>query len=132
MPPGRKRNAEETGRLSPEELDQVIQFRLVDVMREELSKRVAEPDALRKALLTLILLTTEGADEPTRQFIDYLLTHFSPLAEKFEGHAQPLWRRHSVQRGREPSGTHLHLVQPKELVEALLKDVPGVGGSTSN
>jgi hypothetical protein len=126
-----KNDASGPQRLSPEEIDQVVHFLLADVMKEELSKKLSEPDALRKALLTLILLTAEDADEATRQYIDYLLTHFIPVASKFEGHAQVLWRRHTVGRAREPGGTHLRLVAPKELVDELLKDVPGIGGKTS-
>jgi hypothetical protein len=132
MPPRRNRPAEESRRLSPDELDQVVRFRLADVAADDLSKKVSEPDALRKALLVLIALTADGADEPARQFTDYLLTHFTPLAAKFEGQAHPLWQGHSVTRARDPGGVHLRLALREGLVEALLKGVPGVGRATGS
>jgi hypothetical protein len=132
MPPRPQPNPERTGRLSPDELDQVVRFRLADVMREELSRKHSEPDALRKALLTLIALAADRADEATRQFVDYLLTHFTPLAGKTGDPAQPVWRRHALTRAREPGGTHLRLAAPPGMVAELLKDVPGVGGGTGS
>lgn len=128
MPPRRNRPSDEPRRLSPGELDQVVRFRLADVMADELSRKLSEPDALRKALLALVALTADGADEAARQLIDYLLTHFTPLAGKFEGHVQPLWRGHPVARARDPGGAHLRLALPGGLVGELLKGVPGVGG----
>ena len=67
MPPRRNRPAEESRRLSPDELDQVVRFRLADVVADDLSKKVSEPDAFKKALLVLIALTADGADETARR-----------------------------------------------------------------
>ena len=132
MPPRPRPNPDGTGRLSPDELDQVVRFRLADVMREELSKKHSEPDALRKALLTLIALAADGADEATRQYVDYLLTHFTPLAGKAGDPAQPVWRRHALTRAREPGGTHLGLAVPPGMTDELLRGVPGVDRGTGS
>src|SRR5438874_313956 len=99
-------------RLDPSEVLDLIHVRLFDAMKVELRKGRGETVKLRKALLLLIVMTAETASEPVRQYIDYLLTEFKPLADDFENHVQDFCRGEWVARAREHAGGHLLLVVP--------------------
>lgn len=81
-----------------------------------------EPDdavALRRALLHAVLLLEEAKDPAVRDFVDYLLVEFRPLAGAFVGGKHPYLSAFETRLGRLPNG-RLTVLLPLERLRAWL------------
>jgi hypothetical protein len=108
---------------TPAQIAEFIHWKLFDQLSQVLDKEKKDILALRKALLLLIVMTAEGASKPVRTYIDYLLTHFQPLAGQFtKEQTHDFLPGHWVARAREHASEHLLLVLPKDLIDKLLEE----------
>jgi hypothetical protein len=100
---------------------ELLRSRLSANVRKDLAGETDESLALRKALLTLIMLTQDGAGSVAKEFIEYLVTDFPAVADHFSAtHDHPLFTKHTVGRRRsDKEGVVLSL--EKTLVDSILK-----------
>jgi hypothetical protein len=74
---------------------------LVSLFKQEYSADEDDASALRRALLTFIVILQDDASPAAKYMIDYLLQEFPPLANHFnEKHRQPLIGTEEVMRAR--------------------------------
>jgi hypothetical protein len=74
---------------------------LVSLFTQEYSPDEDDASALRRALLTFILIVQDEASPAPRYMIDYLLQEFPPLAHRFNAqHRHPLIGTEEVMRAR--------------------------------
>lgn len=111
------------------DLDEVVlilRYRLFKALKDELATETDESLALRKALLMVIAVMADDADEPTRCYIDWLLHEFKPLASKFTaGHTHEFIGDDWITCVREDDRDHLTLVVAPELLDKISDDLRG-------
>lgn len=90
------------------------------LMMHDLNAETDERQALRKALLTLILAVQDGAPERVRELIDYLVMGFKPLAGGFRDHTHPFRGQHSLTRARAPEAEHVFLMVPQGMIDEIV------------
>ena len=74
---------------------------LVSLFKQEYAADEDDASALRRALLTFILIVQDEASPAARYMIDYLLQEFPPLANHFNAqHRHPLIGAEEVMRAR--------------------------------
>jgi hypothetical protein len=100
-------------------LNQLICRHLLRRVAEEGS----EPEAMRKALFTLIMATQDGAGAAGAEVIQWLLTTFPPLAGPTHDRTYDIGGGAFVGRALDSKGGKQVLVISKEFVESLI----GVG-----
>ena len=97
---------------------------LTPAMIAELREEPDENNALRRALLHTILLMEEAKDPAVRDFVDYLLVEFQPLAATFTDEKHPYLAPFKIMRGRLPNG-HFTAFLPLERLKVWLAGPDG-------
>ncbi len=100
---------------------ELLRARLSANVRKDIDDEKDESLALRKALLTLIVMTQDGAGQIAKKFIEYLITEFPALADHFSTtHDHPLFAKHKVGRRHSDSEGVVPSLE-KTLVDSILK-----------
>jgi hypothetical protein len=97
----------------------LLNEKLTTAIIAELSDETNEALALRRALLHCVLLLEDAKDPAVRDFVDYLLVEFRPLASEFVDEKHPYLTAFNTLRGRLHTG-HLAILLPLERVRAWL------------
>lgn len=102
---------------------ELLRLRLLKRVLRDLKSESDDHLALRKALLTLILMTQDDAGVPAQEFIKHLIRDFKPLTEHFtsSGH-HPLFSKHRIARRLSEDGRDVLLAMDRKLVESVLGD----------
>jgi len=100
---------------------ELLRARLSANIRKDLAGETDDRMALRKAMLTLIMLTQDGAGRVAKEFIEFLITDFPALSDHFSAtHDHPLFAKNTVgRRHSDDEGVVLSL--DKTLVDSILK-----------
>jgi hypothetical protein len=102
---------------------ELCRTRLMDLVRGDLAAEPNEQLALRKALITLIMMTQDGATPIAKKFIEYLIQEFPPLARYFSGtDDHPFLDNHTVGRRYSEDDGGIVLALKKNLVDSILKE----------
>src|SRR6267142_4591298 len=101
---------------------ELFRARLMREVKADLSREKDDRLALRKALLSLIMMTQDGAGPIGKQFIEYLIQEFPPLAGHFSAtHDHPIFGEHKVGR-RYSKDQGLVLSIAKKIAEFMFKE----------
>lgn len=96
-----------------------LRRKLTSAIIAELADEPDETLALRRALLHAILLLEDEKSPAVRDFVDYLLVEFRPLAAAFIDEKHPYLSAFETMRARLPNG-RLTTLLPLERLKAWL------------
>lgn len=114
---------DKNGKRSAEDLRQFLHARLCNSLRKELIEETKATVALRKALLAVIILAGDKLDEPSRDFVDWLLLAFRHLGERLdEDNSHDFCLGQKVIRVLRHDGRHLEVLLPQALKTLLASD----------
>lgn len=92
-----------------------LNAKLTPAIITELGEEPDESVALRRALLHMVLLVEEAKDPALRDFVDYLLVDFRPLAGAFADEKHAYLAAFETMRARLPNGRFTALLPLERL-----------------
>jgi len=91
---------------------------IANAVTENLTRLDDDNQALRLALLAVLSLTEEGGELP-KDFREFLILHFQPLAPYWDRHLAPFTEGFRVARGRDTSG-NIRLFLSEDFIRSLV------------
>lgn len=91
---------------------------IAEAVTEDLSRIEDDNQALRRALLAVLILTEDGGELP-EAFREYLILKFRPLLPHWKDHVTPFIEDFKVARGKAKDG-RLRLFLPEDFIRSLI------------